>query len=72
MRHLREVILRPDEVESLRLYNIEELSQTEAAKKMKVSQPTFARILKKAEKKISRALIGGYAIRLEAPQTRPE
>ena len=72
MRHLREIILRADEVEALRLYNLEDLSQTKAAEKMKISQPTFARILKKADKKITKALIKGYAIRLEAPQIHPE
>ncbi|MBD3365874.1 DUF134 domain-containing protein [candidate division WWE3 bacterium] len=68
MRALNEVVLRADEVEALRLYELKELSQTEAAKQMKISQPTFARILGKANKKVARALIKGYAIRLESQQ----
>lgn len=68
MRFLDEVSLRPDEVEALRLYELKELSQTEAAKQMKISQPTFARIINRAYKKVAKALIQGYAIRLESPQ----
>jgi len=65
LRLLEEVILMPDEVEALKLYEVDGLEQTEAAKKMKISQPTFARILGSATKKISEALIKGKAIRME-------
>lgn len=68
MRTLKEVVLEPDEVEALRLYDLEGLSQTDAAEKMKISQPTFARIINRTYKKIAKALIKGYAIRLESPQ----
>lgn len=70
MRHLKEVVLAPDEVEALRLYELEELSQTEAAEQMKISQPTFARIIGKAHRKVAKALIKGRAIRLEGFRTR--
>ena len=72
MRRLEEVILASDEVEALRLYNLKDLSQTEAAQQMKISQPTFARTINNTYKKIARALIEGYAIRLEPPQTHLE
>lgn len=65
LRLLQEVILMPDEVEALKLYEVDCLEQTEAAKKMKVSQPTFARILGSANKKVADALIKGKAIRVE-------
>ena len=60
---LKEVQLRSDEVEAIRLKNIEQLDQIEAAKKMKISQSTFQRILKSAYDKIADALINGKAIK---------
>jgi uncharacterized protein len=65
LKELQEVILTKEEIESLRLINILELSQTEAAKKMEVSQPTFNRILKESRKKVSEAIIEGKAIKIE-------
>ena len=65
LRHLEEVVLEPDELEALKLYEVDELDQKSSAKKMKVSQPTFARILGSAHKKIAIAIIGGKAIRIQ-------
>lgn len=65
LSELEEIILMPDELEALKLYEIDGLEQTEAAKKMKISQPTFARILGSAHKKIADAIIFGRAIRIE-------
>jgi len=52
----------PDELEALRLADIEGLSQIEAAKLMGVSQPTFHRILKEARRKASMAVLGGEPV----------
>jgi predicted DNA-binding protein (UPF0251 family) len=52
------------EIESLRLKNIKNLDQTEAAKKMGVSQSTFQRVLTSAYKKVSEALIEGKELRI--------
>ena len=65
MWHLEEVVLLPDEVEALKLYEVNGFDQTQAANKMKISQPTFARILGMANKKVAEALIKGKAIRIE-------
>lgn len=65
MRLLEEVTLMPDEVEALKLYEIDGLDQTKSAKKMKISQPTFARILGSANKKVAEAIIQGKAIKIE-------
>ena len=62
---LEEVVLRPDELEALKLYEVDGLNQTIAAKKMKISQPTLARLLDSANKKIAQAIITGKAIRIE-------
>ncbi len=65
MRQLEEIILLPDEVEAIKLHEVDGLDQTSAAKKMNVSQPTFARIIDAANKKIAEAIIKGKAIRIE-------
>ena len=64
MRHLEEIELTAEEVESLRLKNVENLEQIDCAKKMNTSQSTFQRILTAAYKKISRAIIQGQAIKI--------
>jgi len=65
LRELQEVIIFADELEALKLYEVDNFSQTEAARKMKISQPTFARLIDKANKKIADAIINGKAIRVE-------
>ncbi len=58
------VEITPEEIESLRLKNIKNLDQTDAAKKMGVSQSTFQRVLTSAYKKVSEALIEGKELRI--------
>lgn len=58
------VEITPEEIESLRLKNIKDLDQTQAAKKMGVSQSTFQRILTSAYKKVSEALIEGKELKI--------
>lgn len=65
LRLLEEVIIQPDELEALKLHDIDGLQQKEAAKKLGVSQPTFARTLDQVYKKLADALIKGKAVRLE-------
>ena len=62
---LSEVILSLDEVEAIRLAELEDLEQEEAAKKMKISRITFLRILHSAHKKIAESLIYGKAIKMK-------
>ena len=64
MRFLELVELTKEEAEALRLKNIKDLDQIEAAKKMNTSQSTFQRILSSAYKKISKAIIEGKAIKI--------
>ena len=49
--------LRLDELEALRLADLEGLYQEAAAERMGVSRPTFARILARARLAVARALI---------------
>lgn len=65
-RELEYVELTNEEIEALRLKNVENFDQTEAAKKMKTSQSSFQRILASAYKKISQALINGKGIKLDS------
>jgi predicted DNA-binding protein (UPF0251 family) len=64
---LDEVELSLDEIEALRLCDLEGLDQVEAAKRMKISQATFCRILTSARKKVAKALIEGKAIKISKP-----
>ena len=64
LRFLEVVELTTEEAEALRLRNIKDLDQEEAAKKMNTSQSTFQRILSSAYKKITEALIEGKAIKI--------
>ena len=61
---LEEVDLSVDELEAIRLYDLEGLDQVKAAEKMNISQSTFQRVLGSARKKITEALIKGKAIRI--------
>lgn len=62
---LEEIDLKVEELEAVRLKHKEELSQKEAAGRMKVSRSTFARILKEAQEKVADFLIGGNALKVE-------
>ena len=62
---LEEVCLTYDELEAIRLADLEGMEQIPASKKMKISQPTLQRILTETHKKIADALVKGKAIRVE-------
>jgi len=66
---LEEVDLSIDELEALRLCDYKNLEQTEAAKKMEISQSTLQRILSSARKKIAEALIEGKAIKIRTSRS---
>jgi len=65
MSQLEEVALAFDEFEAIRLADLESLYQEEAAVRMKISRPTFGRIIESAHKKVADALINGKAIKIE-------
>jgi len=64
LRQLEEVVLFADEIEALKLYEVDGLDQKQAAEKMKISQPTFARTYASAIKKVALAIIKGKAIKI--------
>lgn len=67
LSQLKQVELELDELEALRLKELEDLGQKECAKKMGISQTTFQRILHRAHRKITDALIKGKAIAIRKP-----
>ncbi len=61
---LEEITIFKEEIESLRLKDVLGLEQKQCAEMMKISQPTFHRLLEKARKKISYAIVYGKAIKI--------
>ncbi|MFA4991415.1 MAG: DUF134 domain-containing protein [Candidatus Omnitrophota bacterium] len=62
---LKSVYLTIDEFEAVRLACLEGLKQIHAAKKMRISRPTFSRIVASAHRKIADGLVNIKAIRIE-------
>ena len=65
MNDLAEVHLNVEEIEAIRLRDLESLEHEECAARMSVSRPTFHRILASARQKIADALINGKALRIQ-------
>lgn len=70
LRNIDEVCLPVEELEAVRLKDYEGLEQEACAERMRVSRPTFHRILNSARLKIAEALITGKAIRVEGGKFR--
>lgn len=62
---LKQVSLLPEELEALRLADLQDLSQEEGAEAMQVSRSTFQRILSRARRQVALALVEGHALRIE-------
>ena len=62
---LQEIGLTIAEFEAIRLADLEELYQEDAAKKMDISRQTFGNIIAAAHKKIADAIVNGKALKIE-------
>jgi uncharacterized protein len=62
---LRRVSLLREELEALRLMDLEDLTQEDAARRMGVSRSTFQRTLAQARRQVALALVEGAALVLE-------
>lgn len=62
---LEEVVLTLDELEALRLADLEGQYQEQAAEKMNISRQTFGRIIESSRHKVAEALIHGKVLRIE-------
>jgi predicted DNA-binding protein (UPF0251 family) len=65
LRQMEEVRLTIDQMEALRLADLEGLSQKESGEQMGVSRATFGRIVQRARSIVADALVNGKAILLE-------
>ncbi|MBQ9105825.1 MAG: DUF134 domain-containing protein, partial [Mailhella sp.] len=65
LRELEEVTLSVDELEALRLADMEGLTAIDAAQHMQVSRHTFGRTLAAARRKVATALSQGQAMHIE-------
>jgi uncharacterized protein len=72
LRRLENIELGLDEVEALRLADLEEMSHEEVGEKMEISRATVGRILARARSKVAMALTQGLAIRIEAGEVPAE
>ncbi|GAL18773.1 HTH DNA-binding protein [Vibrio maritimus] len=67
-KQLKKVELFPDELEALRLADLQGMNQIDAAREMDVSRQTFANIVKSARKKVSQCLIEGQALMMSTSE----
>ncbi len=65
LRRLSEVGLALEELDALRLAELEGFNQVGGAEQMGVSRATFARVLHEARRKVADALVHGKALRIE-------
>ena len=65
MADLKETALSFDELEAIRLIDFEEMEQNKAGKKMKISQSTLSRLLRKGRKKLADAIVNGRSIKIQ-------
>ena len=62
---LKEVVLTVDELEAVRLADLQGLYQEQAAERMNISRQTFGRIIESARRKVAETLVEGKALRIE-------
>lgn len=69
-RELEHLRLAVDELEAIRLVDLEGLSHEQAAETMGVSRQTVGRVLERGRAKVAEALVGGKAILIGGGQYR--
>ena len=65
LNKVKVVCLTLDEFEAVRLADLKWLKQIDGAKRLKISRPTFSRIVASARNKIADGLVNIKAIRIE-------
>lgn len=71
-RELEQLSLTVDELEAIRLVDLEGLSHEQAAPVMGVSRQTIGRVLERGRRKVAEALVAGKAILIGGGQYRVE
>lgn len=64
-RIIEEVVISIEEIEAIRLSDLENLDQDNCAEKMNISRSTFQRVLNSARSKIADAILNGKVIKIE-------
>ncbi|HOU27950.1 MAG TPA: DUF134 domain-containing protein [Thermoleophilia bacterium] len=72
VRDLEQLRLGVDELEALRLVDLEGLTHEQAAEVMGVSRQTVGRVLERGRTRVAEALVGGKAILIDGGQYRVE
>ena len=62
MSEVQQILLSREELETLRLCDLDDLTQEEAGRKMEISRGTVQRILASAHRKVAQALVDGSAL----------
>ena len=70
LHDMDDIIITIEEMEAIRLADVEMLDQAAAAQRMEISRPTFHRMLNAAHQKIAAALWQGKALRVEGGNFR--
>ncbi|MGR5149130.1 DUF134 domain-containing protein [Photobacterium alginatilyticum] len=70
MSQLESIALAPDELEAIRLVDLDGLQQQAAAEKLGVSRQTLGNIVARARHKVALALVKGRALELQ-PDSSP-
>jgi predicted DNA-binding protein (UPF0251 family) len=65
VRSIDLMLVTIDELEAMRLADLEGLGHEEAASRMNVSRPTFGRIIEQGRKKVAEALVNSRGIGIE-------
>jgi len=65
MDNMDDMVLTLEELEAMRLRDIEGLTQQECAERMEISRQTFQNIIDSARKKVAVALINGLSITIK-------
>lgn len=65
MRDLKQIVLSHDQLEALRLADVEKIEQVPAAEFMNISRSTFSRLLAEARNVTATALTNGWALKIE-------
>ena len=71
LSELTQVRLLPDELEALRLADLEGLTQAQGAERMGISRSTFQRILERAHRQVAIALVQRHALHIVGKRGEP-
>jgi predicted DNA-binding protein (UPF0251 family) len=68
MSEIEAIEVGSDEIESMRLVDLEGLSQLDAAERMGISQPTLCRLIASGRRKTIDAIVNGKAMSFPASE----